>query len=78
MTRPEESKHTSWPKPKKIDPYYSNMIDLYRQKVKVLKGLLGTAICPNAMNGCKDGTLVNPYGEEEKCQWCEMTKQALR
>ena len=45
---------------------------------KELKGLLEVAICPNAMNGCKDGILINPYGEQEPCQWCEMTKQALK
>ena len=44
---------------------------------KVLKELLGVAICPNAMNGCKDGILINPYGEQEQCYWCKWTKQAL-
>ena len=42
-----------------------------------LKGLLGVAICPNAINGCKDGILINPYGEPGPCQWCGMTNQAL-
>ena len=68
----------SIPQPKRIHPYYSRMIDLYKAKVKKLQGLLGVAICPNAMNGCKDGILINPNGEEELCQWCDMTKQALK
>ena len=45
---------------------------------ETLKELLGVAICPNAMNGCKDGILINPYGEQEPCQWCVITKQALK
>ena len=43
-----------------------------------LKGLLGVAICPNAVNGCQGGTLINPYGELGPCQWCGMTAQALK
>ncbi len=45
---------------------------------KTLKGLLEVAICPNATIGCKDGVLINPYGEQESCQWCVMTKQTLK
>lgn len=45
---------------------------------KTLKELLRIAICPNAVNGCKDGILINPYGEPEQCKWCDITKQALK
>jgi len=80
------------PSPKKIDPYYERIIDLYKKKteklgvkngellieIKGLKGLLGVAICPNAVNGCKDGVYYNARAESEQCQWCSMTKQALK
>lgn len=48
---------------------------------KTLKELLNVAICPNTTTGCKDGILINPHGElgvTDKCQWCDMTKQALK
>ena len=62
------------------DTDFRAAIDLLEQiqaENKILKELLDVAICPNAMNGCKDGTLINPYGETEQCQWCNMTKRAI-
>ena len=55
---------------------------LARAEIKQLIGLLGVAICPNAMNGCQAGIIpADPYNpnksEPERCQWCAMTKQAL-
>ena len=47
-------------------------------EVKGLKGLLGVAICPNAMNGCRAGIIPNPNGEPEPCQWCVMKNQILK
>lgn len=45
---------------------------------KKLQGLVKAAICPNVMNGCKDGVMPNPYGDIEQCQWCDEREQALK
>ena len=47
-------------------------------EIERLRGLLGVAICPNVMNGCKDGVLKSPDGDQFPCQWCDMTKEALK
>ena len=52
-------------------------IEQLQAENKQLKNLLKTAICPNAMNGCRDGRMPNPYGEIEQCQWCYERDQAL-
>jgi len=53
------------------------ILELESQNAK-LKKVVGAAICPNAMYGCKDGTLYNAYGEDEQCDWCDHVKQALK
>ena len=57
---------------------HDTIVATYKAETKHLKGLLGVVICPNATNGCKNGILINPNGEPEPCQWCGMTKQALK
>lgn len=43
-----------------------------------LKGLVKAALCPNVVNGCKDGIMPNLYGGMERCQWCDEIKQVLK
>jgi hypothetical protein len=45
---------------------------------KRLRGLVKAAICPNALNGCKDGAMYDPYGQVVQCQWCDEVRQTLQ